>query len=83
MTQTAKSEFFEGVRDCLPIMFAVSFFGMLFGATAVNNGLSFWQTMGSSASVFAGASQFVFLDLYKVSDILNHNMQKHSNCSNC
>ncbi|MDJ0613522.1 MAG: AzlC family ABC transporter permease [Rhizobiaceae bacterium] len=45
-------------------MFAVAFFGMLFGATGVNNGLTFWQTLGSSAAVFAGASQFVFLELY-------------------
>ncbi|MEM7288841.1 MAG: AzlC family ABC transporter permease [Pseudomonadota bacterium] len=45
-------------------MLAVTFFGMLFGATAINNGLGFWQTLGSSAAVFAGASQFVFLELY-------------------
>jgi len=45
-------------------MFAVAFFGMLFGATGVNNGLTFWQTVGSSASVFAGASQFVFLQMF-------------------
>lgn len=64
MTQSARSEFFEGLRDCLPIMLAVAFFGMLFGATAVNNGLTFWQTVGSSAAVFAGASQFVFLQLF-------------------
>ncbi len=64
MTQSGRSEFASGLKDCLPIMFAVSFFGMLFGATAVNNGLTFWQTVGSSASVFAGASQFVFLDLF-------------------
>ncbi|MEM9277498.1 MAG: AzlC family ABC transporter permease [Pseudomonadota bacterium] len=37
---------------------------MLFGATGVNNGLTLGQTILSSASVFAGASQFVFLDLY-------------------
>ena len=62
--KTSQNEFMEGVRDCLPIMFAVSFFGMLFGATGVSNGLTFNQTMLSSATVFAGASQFVFLDLY-------------------
>jgi len=64
MTQSHRSEFLEGLRDCLPIMFAVAFFGMLFGATAVNNGLTLWQTVGSSAAVFAGASQFVFLELF-------------------
>lgn len=57
-------QFWTGTKDCLPIMFAVFFFAMLFGATGVNNGLSFGETVLSSASVFAGASQFVFLDLY-------------------
>lgn len=64
MTNSSKSDFFQGMRDCLPIMLAVAFFAMLFGATGVNNGLTFWQTLASSASVFAGASQFVFLELY-------------------
>lgn len=59
-----ESQFWTGTKDCLPIMFAVTFFAMLFGATGVNNGLTFGETVLSSASVFAGASQFVFLDLY-------------------
>ncbi len=59
-----ESEFWTGTKDSLPIMFAVTFFAMLFGATGVNNGLTFGETVLSSASVFAGASQFVFLDLY-------------------
>lgn len=54
----------EGLKDATPITLAVSFFGMLFGATAVNNGLALGETMLSTATVFAGASQFVFLDLY-------------------
>lgn len=57
-------EFFQGTKDCLPIMLAVIFFAMLFGATGVNNGLSIGNTVLSSAVVFAGASQFVFLDLF-------------------
>ena len=61
---TNKSQFWDGAKDSLPIMFAVTFFAMLFGATAVNNGLTFGETFLSSAIVFAGASQFVFLDLY-------------------
>lgn len=60
----SRVEFLEGLRDVLPIMIAVAFFAMLFGATGVSNGLTFWQTLGSSAVVFAGASQFVFLDLF-------------------
>ncbi len=61
---SAKAEFFEGVRDVLPIMVAVAFFALLFGATGVSNGLTFWQTFSSSMFAFAGASQFVFLDLF-------------------
>jgi len=64
MSESSKSDFLQGMKDCVPIMFAVAFFGMLFGATGVNNGLTFWQTVGSSASVFAGASQFVFLQMF-------------------
>jgi len=59
-----ESQFWAGAKDCLPIMFAVCFFAMLFGATGVNNGLTFGETFLASATVFAGASQFVFLDLY-------------------
>ena len=59
-----ESQFWSGVKDSVPIMLAVVFFAMLFGATAVNNGLPLGQAVLSSASVFAGASQFVFLDLY-------------------
>ncbi|MEM9331832.1 MAG: AzlC family ABC transporter permease [Pseudomonadota bacterium] len=64
MERRSNSQFFEGVWTATPILFAVAFFGMLFGATAVNNGLTLGQTVLSSAVVFAGASQFVFLDLY-------------------
>ncbi len=64
MSSPLDSQFTEGFKDSLPLMLVVCFFGMLFGATGVNNGLTFWQTILSSASVFAGASQFVFLDLY-------------------
>jgi len=63
-TSSAKAEFFEGVRDVLPIMVVVGFFALLFGATGVSNGLTYGQTFLSSMFVFAGASQFVFLDLF-------------------
>jgi len=60
----SRFQFVEGIREAFPVMLAISFFGMLFGATGVNNGLSISETVLSSAAVFAGASQFVFLDLY-------------------
>ena len=64
MDHPSRSEIFEGFKDCLPVLVAVAFFGMLFGATAVNNGMTFWQAVGASAAILAGASQFVLLDLF-------------------
>lgn len=39
-------------------------FGVFFGATASEAGLSFFEIILSSATAFAGASQFVFLEVY-------------------
>ncbi|MEO0329900.1 MAG: AzlC family ABC transporter permease [Pseudomonadota bacterium] len=64
MQKAIADEFLEGFRHALPITLVVWFFGMLFGATGVSNGLTFFETLLSSMVVFAGASQFVFLDLY-------------------
>jgi len=40
-----ESQFWAGAKDCLPIMFAVCFFAMLFGATGVNNGAPVWSIL--------------------------------------
>lgn len=61
-----KTEILQGVRQSLPVMPAVAAFGLLFGATAVNNGLERWEAMLSSLTVHAGASQFVFLELFGI-----------------
>ena len=59
-----RSEFFRGVRASLPIIAAAAPFGMLFGALAVDNGLSVGEAVLMSALVFAGASQMVGLELF-------------------
>ena len=59
-----RSEFFQGVRDSLPIVAAAAPFGMLFGALAVDNGLSVGEAVLMSATVFAGASQMVGLEMF-------------------
>jgi 4-azaleucine resistance transporter AzlC len=59
-----RSEFFKGVRASLPIVAAAAPFGMLFGALAVDNGLTVGQAVLMSATVFAGASQMVGLELF-------------------
>jgi 4-azaleucine resistance transporter AzlC len=59
-----RPDFFQGVRDSLPIVAAAAPFGMLFGALAVDNGLTVGEAVLMSATVFAGASQMVGLALF-------------------
>ncbi|KGF70603.1 branched-chain amino acid ABC transporter permease [Hoeflea sp. BAL378] len=60
----SRSEFFQGVRASLPIVVSAAPFGLLFGALAVDNGLSTGEAVLMSALVFAGASQMVGLNLF-------------------
>lgn len=53
------TEFFAGFRDTFPLVVGAVPFGILFGALAGTEGLSFWASMGMSLFVFAGASQFI------------------------
>ncbi len=59
-----KDEFWEGVRGGFPIMLAASPFGALFGALAVDNGFTIADAVFMSASVYAGASQMVGIELF-------------------
>lgn len=61
---TSRKEFLQGVRASLPILAAAAPFGMLFGALAVDNGLTVGEAVLMSATVFAGASQMVGLELF-------------------
>ncbi len=63
MTESARSEIRAALRQLLPILFAAVPFGMLYGAIAVGAGLTLWQTLGFSATVYAGASQLAALQL--------------------
>jgi 4-azaleucine resistance transporter AzlC len=47
------------MRATLPLVVGATPFGIIFGAVAVNSGLSAWATAALSLFVFAGASQFV------------------------
>lgn len=57
------SEFWRGVRDELPILLGVFPFGFIFGALAVRLGIPAGAAQASSAVIFAGASQFVAVQL--------------------
>lgn len=57
------SDFVAGLQGSLPILIGVIPFAMITGVGAVSVGLSFWETMGMSVLVFAGASQLVVFQL--------------------
>lgn len=62
--ETAAGAFMRGVQVSLPINVAVFPFGVLFGAVAVQNGLTVVEATTMSAAIFAGASQLVGLELF-------------------
>ncbi len=53
----------DGLQDALPILGAVLPFAAVFGALAVERGLSIGETLLASATMYAGASQYAMLDL--------------------
>lgn len=57
-------DFLDGARRSVPVLLASSPFGLLFGALAVQNGLSVGDAVLMSAAIFAGASQLVGLELF-------------------
>jgi 4-azaleucine resistance transporter AzlC len=52
------------LRDIAPVMLAALPFGVVIGALAAKKGLPFDQIMAMSGLIFAGASQFVALELW-------------------
>jgi predicted branched-subunit amino acid permease len=57
-------DFLAGARRAIPVIISAAPFGLLFGALAVDNGLTVFQTLLMSATVFAGASQMVGIELF-------------------
>ncbi len=55
--------FLAGARDTIPMLVGAAPFGLIFGTLAIGTGLSVWLTLGLSALVFAGSSQFVAVSL--------------------
>jgi len=70
--ENATKEFWRGARAGVPVIVAVVPFGLLFGALAVDNGLSLGETVLMSATIFGGASQMVGIELFgqKISPLL-------------
>ncbi|MFL2845431.1 MAG: AzlC family ABC transporter permease [Candidatus Puniceispirillaceae bacterium] len=63
-TPSAKEEFWQGVRDEVPLMFGVIPFGLVFGVLGIESGLTPLQTILLSSILFGGASQVVFAQLW-------------------
>lgn len=59
----AKKYFWEGVRAEFPLLIGVFPFGMIYGALALNAGISSFASQMMSSIVFAGSSQFVTAQL--------------------
>jgi predicted branched-subunit amino acid permease len=57
------AEIRDGLRDVAPMAVGAAPFGMVFGAASVANGYSLFDTLLASATVFGGASQFVFMEV--------------------
>src|SRR5689334_2459530 len=62
---TRRSELLAGIRDSLPLEVGGIPFGIIFGALAVNSGLSPAAAMGFSLFVYAGSAQFISANLVK------------------
>ena len=65
MEKTASQQFWNGVRDELPILVGVVPFGMIYGILALSAGLNPYDAQAMSAVVFAGSSQFMTVQLLK------------------
>lgn len=61
---SAKSDFWDGVRLSMPVVVASAPFALLFGAIAVDNGFSVLEVFLMSALIFGGASQMVGIELF-------------------
>lgn len=62
-TMRMNKDFIAGAKGALPILIGVIPFAMISGVAAVSVGLTFWEAMGMSVMVFAGASQLVVFQL--------------------
>jgi len=63
-TRSARREFLAGTRLGVPVIIASAPFAILFGALAVDNGLSVGEATLMSAAIYGGASQMVGIELF-------------------
>jgi 4-azaleucine resistance transporter AzlC len=61
-----RAEMLDGLKLTLPFIVGAAPFGVIFGALATSQGLSFLQTMLLSLFVFSGSAQFIAISLLAV-----------------
>lgn len=59
-----RRDFLSGARDILPIVISTVPFAIVYGALAAKEGLTLAESVGMSGLVYAGAAQFVALQLW-------------------
>ena len=64
LARTGRHDFWEGARLSVPVVVSSLPFALLFGAIAVDNGLSITETVLMSATIYGGASQMVGIELF-------------------
>ena len=64
MTPETADEIRDAIRRGLAIILSAAPFGVLFGAVAVHNGLTIAEATLMSATIYAGASQLVGVELF-------------------
>lgn len=62
--RSGTSEFLRGAKLGMPVVIASAPFAVLFGALAVGNGMSVFEATLMSATIYAGASQMVGIELF-------------------
>ena len=74
---TRRSEFIAGIKNTFPMVLGAIPFGIIFGALAVNAGLSPLSAMGMSLFVFAGSAQFIAAGLVAQNAALGNHRTDH------
>lgn len=65
ITPSSGADFRRGVLDILPVLAAAVPIGLLWGTLAASKGFTPFQAWLTSATVFAGAAQFVAVDMWR------------------
>ncbi|MEQ8664508.1 MAG: AzlC family ABC transporter permease [Rhodospirillales bacterium] len=64
LPQSFGASFTAGIIDVLPLLVGLVPFGLIVGALGIQSGLSTGEVMMMSGLVFAGAAQFIALDMW-------------------